>query len=70
MCDPTLLLKYAEECIQRSWEVQDSEQKCILKETADAWKALAREVARINEFAERTAQESRAFRTANGLGRT
>lgn len=72
MRDPAVLMKYAEECIQRSWEVQDGEQKLILKETADAWKALAQEVIRMNEFAERSAEASRAFRagskTQGGVG--
>jgi hypothetical protein len=67
MRDPSVLLQYAEDCIKRSWEVQDSEQKRILKETADVWKELAREVVRMNEFAESQVQASRAFRAANGL---
>src|ERR1700693_275167 len=67
MRDPSVLMKYAEDCIKRSWEVQDGEQKRILKETADFWKVLAREVIKMNEFAERQVHASRAFRTANGL---
>jgi hypothetical protein len=67
MRDPSVLLKYAEECIQRSWEVTDRDQRRILKETAEVWKELAREVIRMNELAESNAQASRAFRAANGL---
>jgi hypothetical protein len=62
--DPGNLLKYAEECLQRSWDVQDEEQKRLLRETADAWKAMAREVVRMNEFAEKSADVSRALRQA------
>jgi hypothetical protein len=67
MRDPSVLMKYAEECIQRSWEAKDGEQRRILKETAEIWKTLAREVVRMNEFAEREVHASRAFRAANGL---
>ena len=67
MRDPAVFMKYAEECIQQSWQVQDSEQKRILRETADVWRELARELVRMKEFAERTAQISRSFRAANGL---
>jgi hypothetical protein len=67
MRDPSVLLKYAEECVQRSWEVTDSEQRRTLKETAEFWRELAREVIRMNEFAESNVQASRSFRAANGL---
>jgi len=50
MRDPTELLKCAEEYIQRSWDARDQDLRLLLRETADAWKAVAREVVRMNEF--------------------
>jgi hypothetical protein len=67
MRDPSVLLKYAEEYVQRSWQVQDTEQRRILKEIAEIWKALALEVVRTNDLAEKNLNASRAFRAANGL---
>ena len=67
MRDPSVLLKYAEECVQRSWQVQDTEQRRMLKEIAEIWKALALEVIRTNDLAEKNLHASRAFRAANGL---
>jgi hypothetical protein len=62
MGDPFRLLKYADECVGRAAEAANEEQRRILLETADAWRQLADEVVRMNEFAERTAEESRAHR--------
>jgi hypothetical protein len=58
MRDPFELLKYAEECVVRAGTAANAE-------TADAWRKLAEEVARMNEFAQKTAEESRAHRAAN-----
>jgi len=67
MRDPLELLKYAEECVVRAGAAANAEQRQILLETADAWRKLADQVARMNEFAERTAQESRAHRATNRM---
>jgi hypothetical protein len=39
----------------------------MLKEIAEIWKALALEVIRTNDLAEKNLHASRAFRAANGL---
>jgi len=63
--DPLQLLKYAEECVVRAGAAVNAEQRQILLETADAWRKLADEVVRMNEFAEKTAEENRAHRAVN-----
>jgi hypothetical protein len=65
MSDPFELLKYAEECVVRAGAAANAEQRQTLLETADAWRKLAEEVARMNEFAQKIAEESRAHRAAN-----
>jgi hypothetical protein len=70
MRDPKVLLQYAEDCVRRAGEAANEEQRQTLLETADAWRALADEVVRMNEFAEKTAEESRAHRTANSAVKT
>lgn len=62
MGDPFRFLKYADECVTRAAGAANEEQRQILLETADAWRQLADEVVRMNEFAEKTAEESRVHR--------
>jgi hypothetical protein len=63
--DPFDLLKNADECVSRAGVAANEEQRQILLETADAWRKLASEVARMNEFALKTAEASRAHREAS-----
>ena len=53
MRDPFELLKNADECVSRSHAAANDEQRRILLETADAWRKLAEQVVRMNEFAEK-----------------
>ena len=69
MRDPSELLKNADECVSRSQAAANDEQRRILLETADAWRKLAEQVVRMNEFAQKTAEASRAHREAKSLER-
>jgi hypothetical protein len=63
--DPFELLKYADECVSRAGAAANDEQRQILLETADAWRKLAAEVVRMNDFAQKSAEASRAHRLAS-----